>query len=73
MAAFIPSRRDPAVNEVAFAKVRADKTREADAGYEGSWVAHPGLVPICREIFDAALGDKVNQLDSRDGREGHRQ
>ena len=47
----------------AFAKVRADKTREADAGYEGSWVAHPDLVPICREIFDAALGERVNQLD----------
>ncbi|SDO51099.1 malate synthase [Nakamurella panacisegetis] len=62
MAAFIPSK-DPAANEVAFAKVRADKTREADAGYEGSWVAHPGLVPVCREIFDAALGDGVNQLD----------
>ncbi len=62
MAAFIPSR-DPALNEVAFAKVRADKTREAGAGYEGSWVAHPGLVPVCQEIFDAALGTAVNQLD----------
>ena len=62
MAAFIPSRRDPEINAVAFAKVRADKTREADAGYEGSWVAHPDLVPICREIFDAALGDPPNQL-----------
>ncbi len=61
MAAFIPSK-DPAVNEVAYAKVRADKTREAGAGYEGSWVAHPGLVPVCMEIFDAALGDKVDQL-----------
>ena len=62
MAAFIPSRRDPEINAVAFAKVRADKTREAVAGYEGSWVAHPDLVPICQEIFDAALGDRVNQL-----------
>lgn len=62
MAAFIPSK-DPAANEIAFAKVRADKHREADAGYEGSWVAHPGLVPVCREIFDAALGDGVDQLD----------
>jgi malate synthase len=61
MAAFIPSR-DPQANEVAFEKVRADKTREAVAGYEGSWVAHPGLVPICREIFDAALGDNENHL-----------
>ncbi|MET0964932.1 MAG: malate synthase A [Nakamurella sp.] len=63
MAAFIPSRRDPEINAVALAKVRADKTREADAGYEGSWVAHPDLVPICQEIFDAALGDRLNQLD----------
>jgi malate synthase len=63
MAAFIPSRRDTEINAVAFAKVRADKTREADAGYEGSWVAHPDLVPICREIFDAALGEQLNQLD----------
>ena len=63
MAAFIPSRRDTEINAVAFAKVRADKTREADAGYEGSWVAHPDLVPICREIFDAALGERPHQLD----------
>jgi malate synthase len=63
MAAFIPSRRDPEINAIAFAKVRADKTREADAGYEGSWVAHPDLVPICQEIFDATLGDGVNQLE----------
>ncbi len=65
MAAFIPSRRDVQINEVAFAKVRADKTREADAGYEGSWVAHPDLVPICQEIFDEALGEKLNQLDKK--------
>ena len=79
MAAFIPSRRDPEVNAVAFAKVRADKTREAEAGYEGSWVAHPDLVPICREIFDATLGERVNQLDkplpavhvTRQGPAGH--
>jgi len=63
MAAFIPSRRDAEVNAAALAKVRADKTREAEAGYEGSWVAHPDLVPVCREIFDAALGDRRNQLD----------
>ncbi len=60
MAAFIPSR-DPEANAVAFEKVRADKTREVNAGYEGSWVAHPGLVPICQEIFDAGLGDQVDQ------------
>jgi malate synthase len=63
MAAFIPSRRDPEVNEVAFAKVRDDKTREAGDGFDGSWVAHPDLVPICREVFDGVLGDRPNQLD----------
>ena len=62
MAAFIPSRRDPAVNEVALAKVREDKEREAADGFDGSWVAHPDLVPICQEIFDRVLGDKPNQL-----------
>jgi malate synthase len=62
MAAFIPSR-DPEVNEQALAKVRADKEREANDGFDGSWVAHPGLVPICKEVFDAKLGDKPNQLD----------
>ncbi|QSB13032.1 malate synthase A [Natronosporangium hydrolyticum] len=63
MAAFIPSRRDPAVNEQALAKVRQDKRREAGDGFDGSWVAHPDLVPICREEFDAVLGDRPNQLD----------
>jgi malate synthase len=63
MAAFIPSRRDPAVNEVALAKVREDKEREAGDGFDGSWVAHPDLVPVCKEIFDRVLGDKPNQLD----------
>jgi malate synthase len=63
MAAFIPSRRDPAVNEVALAKVRADKEREAADGFDGSWVAHPDLVPICRDVFDRVLGDHPNQLD----------
>lgn len=63
MAAFIPSRRDPAVNEVAMAKVREDKTREANDGFDGSWVAHPDLVPLCREVFDGVLGDRPNQID----------
>ena len=61
MAAFIPLRRDAAVNEAAFAKVRDDKTREADAGFDGSWVAHPDLVPVCAEIFDGVL-DGDNQV-----------
>ncbi len=62
MAAFIPSRRDPEVNEVALAKVREDKTRESRDGFDGSWVAHPDLVPVCREVFDEVLGSKPNQL-----------
>lgn len=65
MAAFIPSRRDPEVNERAFAKVREDKTREATAGFDGSWVAHPDLVPLCAEVFDGVLGPRDNQLDVR--------
>jgi malate synthase len=63
MAAFIPSRRDPEVNEVALAKVRDDKTREAGDGFDGSWVAHPDLVPVCREVFDGVLGERPNQLE----------
>src|SRR6266487_792906 len=63
MAAFIPSRRDPQVNQTALAKVREDKTREAGDGFDGSWVAHPDLVPVCREVFDGVLGDRPNQLD----------
>ena len=62
MAAFIPSRRDPEVNATALAKVRDDKTRESRDGFDGSWVAHPDLVPICREVFDGVLGDSANQL-----------
>jgi len=65
MAAFIPSRKDPAVNETAMGKVHEDKKREAEAGYDGSWVAHPDLVPICKEEFDKVLGDRPNQLDKK--------
>jgi malate synthase len=65
MAAFIPSRRDPEVNAVALAKVREDKEREARDGFDGSWVAHPDLVPVCQEVFDRVLGDRPNQLDRR--------
>ncbi|GGS47425.1 malate synthase [Planobispora rosea] len=63
MAAFIPSRRDAEVNKVALEKVRADKTRESGDGFDGSWVAHPDLVPICREVFDGVLGERPNQID----------
>src|SRR5262252_1722087 len=63
MAAFIPNRRDPEVTAIALAKVRDDKTRESQDGFDGSWVAHPDLVPLCKEVFDAALGSRPNQLD----------
>jgi malate synthase len=63
MAAFIPSRKDPEVNRVALAKVREDKERESRAGFDGTWVAHPDLVPVATEIFDAVLGSRANQVD----------
>jgi malate synthase len=63
MAAFIPSRRDPEVNAAALARVREDKQREAADGCDGSWVAHPDLVPVVTEVFDAVLGSRPNQLD----------
>ena len=62
MAAFIPSK-DPEVNEVAFAKVEDDKTREAGDGFDGSWVAHPGMVEVCKAAFTAVLGERPHQLD----------
>jgi malate synthase len=65
MAAFIPSRRDAAVNETAMARVRADKERESGDGFDGTWVAHPDLVPLATEIFDRVLGDRPNQKDRR--------
>ena len=65
MSAFIPSRHDAEVNDRAFAQVRADKEREAGQGFDGSWVAHPDLVPLCVEAFDAVLGSRPNQLDRR--------
>jgi malate synthase len=70
MSAFIPSRRDPAVNERALAKVREDKQREAGLGFDGSWVAHPDLVPVVRDVFDEALSDAPNQLERRGRGEG---
>ena len=63
MAAFIPTRKDPRVNEVALAKVRDDKVREANDGFDGTWVAHPDLVPIAMAEFDRVLGTRKNQLD----------
>ena len=63
MAAFIPSRRDPEVTEVALARVRDDKQRESGDGFDGTWVAHPGLVPVATEVFDGVLGSRPNQLE----------
>jgi malate synthase len=61
MAAFIPSRRDPEVNARALAAVREDKEREAGDGFDGTWVAHPDLVAVAREVFDRVLGDRPHQ------------
>jgi malate synthase len=63
MSAFIPTRRDPVANETAFARVREDKEREAGDGCDGTWVAHPGLVPVAMEAFDRVLGDRPNQKE----------
>src|SRR5690606_14406687 len=61
MSAFIPTR-DPQRDEEAFAQVRADKQREADDGFDGSWVAHPGMVQTVRAVFDATRGSPPNQI-----------
>ncbi|MFC8175246.1 malate synthase A [Streptomyces sp. NPDC057325] len=61
MAAQVPSK-DPEANAAALATVRLDKEREAEDGFDGSWVAHPGLVPTCREVFDTVLGDRPDQI-----------
>jgi malate synthase len=63
MAAFVPSRRDPEVNARAIARVREDKEREARDGFDGTWVAHPDLVPVALEVFDAALGTRPHQKE----------
>ena len=65
MAAFIPNRKDEALNQKALAAVRADKEREANDGFDGSWVAHPDLVNVCTEVFDQVLGQRANQLERR--------
>ncbi|MEO7870637.1 MAG: malate synthase A [Candidatus Limnocylindria bacterium] len=68
MSPFIPNRRQPQVTERALEAVRTDKQREAGDGSDGTWVAHPDLVPVARDVFDAALGDRPNQKDrSPDG------
>jgi len=63
MAPFIPSRKNPEINEKALAKTREDKKREATDGFDGTWVAHPDLVQISQEEFKKVLGDKPNQID----------
>lgn len=65
MAAFIPSRRDQELNATALARVRDDKEREARDGFDGTWVAHPDLVPVAREIFDRVLGARPHQKERR--------
>ncbi len=65
MSAFIPLRRDPEVTRQAFEKVAADKRREAGDGFDGTWVAHPDLIPVARAEFDAVLGERPHQLDRR--------
>ena len=67
MAAFVPSRKDPAVNATAFARVQADKRREAAEGFDGAWVDHPDLVPIVAAVFDEALGGAPHQKHRRPG------
>jgi malate synthase len=63
MAAYIPSRKDPEVNELALAKVREDKLRESSDGFDGTWVAHPDLVSVAMQVFDQVLGDKPHQKE----------
>jgi malate synthase len=63
MAAFIPNRRDAEVTENALTRVRDDKTRESGDGFDGTWVAHPDLVPVAQEVFQNALGERPNQVD----------
>ena len=63
MSAYIPVKADPAANEKAMQKVREDKSREAGDGHDGTWVAHPGLVPIAMEEFSRVLGKNANQID----------
>ena len=67
MAAFVPSGADPEATSVALDRTRADKAREAGDGFDGSWVAHPGLVPTCTEVFSSVLVDRPHQIERRRG------
>jgi malate synthase len=64
MSAFIPIKTDPVANERALAQVRADKEREASDGHDGTWVAHPGLVPVALEVFDRVM-PQANQIEKQ--------
>ena len=63
MAALIPSRRDDEANAKALEGVKADKDREVSQGYDGTWVAHPDLVPVARQVFEEGLQGRPNQLE----------
>ena len=63
MSAFIPNRRDPEITEQAFDQVKRDKEREVNMGFDGSWVAHPDLVQLCKDVFQNSLNGKDNQID----------
>ncbi len=63
MSPFIPNRKNPEVNEKALAKVREDKLREVNDGFDGTWVAHPDLVPVAMEVFDQVLGNRPHQKE----------
>jgi malate synthase len=65
MAAFVPSGADPEATSIALERTRADKAREAGDGFDGSWVAHPGLVPTCTEVFSSVLGGRPHQIEHR--------
>jgi malate synthase len=65
MSALIPIKSDPARNDIAMAGVRADKARDATDGYDGGWVAHPGLVEVAMAEFKKVLGDKSNQIEKQ--------
>ena len=65
MAAFVPSGADPDATSVALERTQADKAREAGDGFDGSWVAHPALVPTCTEAFSSVLADRPHQIERR--------
>ena len=65
MAAFVPSGADPEATSIALERTRTDKAREAGDGFDGSWVAHPGLVPTCTEVFSPVLGGRPHQIEHR--------